>query len=264
MITYMGDLSDAQYDFPEKQMPIDNVSAYEMSYYNIAPEKYKGAELICRVNVDDFCPLDLLHKTDKAIEYVEQKYKEALKDRNIENEFSEMFIRSGISMCMDITPHWKDEKPTIDISLKYINFNPWTRENLSENRVFNGIPKTISLSGGFIESPKKEFHIGYFPKCEFTIDNLDTTDFRKSFVKSFDKAFRKFRTAAENDFIERGDTKLVPENMEDGNISMYLIVDVVSTMGRFINREYTEELEKKIKNLTPEKNEHIQVNKSRT
>ena len=236
MIKYMGDASLREKEFKEiNRYEISNPMAVsEIIEYNKYPEIYKGNELLFRINIDDNTSLKVIKNSKKTIDYLEKKFKSALEASRAEHYFSDSFIKNGIAICMDVTPKDKNGETVLDISLKYITFNPWCAENLADNKVCNGRPKDMLLSADDFESDLQEVHIGYFPQTKFEMNDISIKDFGKSFTEKFMKSMKKFRDESELDFKKNGDNSFFPENVLDGNGSETLITGIASVMGSSI------------------------------
>ena len=248
IIKYMGDDPQAEYNF-KKHWQDDGMALYELSFMNAYRDKdpntkaYKGSELIFRVND---CSDELFKKSEKALDFLENVYHDAIKEFNVAKYCTDSLIRSSMAMCCDVTPKEKDGKAVLDVSFKYINVNPYCPEELSENKTINGIPKSFEDKGnGFFQSPVKEFHIGYFPQCSLKLENLEVDNFKKNFINEYKKNAPVFQKELQVDFMMHGDTSPLPDRVCDGSFSMTALRNVTTYVASVIKKQWDDELEEK-------------------
>ena len=231
-VEYMGNKANAKYKF-QKNYVMDNVAVYELSFMQEKPEAYKGAELLFRVN-NDAVSEEILNESKEAIEYLKDKYKKVLKETNVEKEYAKTFLKNGIAMCCDVTPKEKDGQILLDVSMKYINFNPWAEENLADNKVLNGEPKTLQLSGGFVQGSINRVNLDLFPQYSLEVKDINVKDYKKEFAEKFDSELDKLYDK-EDKLME----SLVTKDYHNYDLdNVFIFRNICNTVGTEIENEY--------------------------
>ena len=243
IIKYMGNESEGKYKYNKGDFESDNLAVYELMNMNDNRDKglkgYKGAELLFRVHE---CSDALYKELKPSLNVLEKAFKTGIESCNISKNNEDVLIRNGVAMCCEVLPKVKDGRPYMDVFLRYINFNPWVKDNLFDNEVCNGRPKDLELSGGIMDLPPTHVHIGYFPHCSLNLTNIDVRNFHESFVKTFKSAMPYFRNEGQKDFNMFGESFYTPDGYKTN--TMVSLVNTGAAMGSFIKMQLEEKKEK--------------------
>ena len=243
VIKYMGEDPKATYSFKHHKECDDTFAAFELSHMNWHRDNnthgYKGAELLFRVHD---CSDALYKELSPSLTILEKAFKNGLDTCNISKNNTDILIRNGVSMCCDVTPKIKDGKPYMDISFRYINFNPWAEEELKYNELCNGRPKNMRMSGGFIQAPVPNFHMGYFPQTALDLENVNPRKFNESFTEKFQEAMPSFKFDSMKDYQRYGESFILANGDETN--TMVSLVNVCAVTGSTIRMNMEKEKEK--------------------
>ena len=243
IIKYMGDDPKAKYKYDKGPFESDNLALYELMHMNLSRDKglrgYMGAELLFRVHG---CSDSLYKELKPSLDVLEKAFKVGLDSCGVSKNNEDELVRNGVAMCCEVTPQIREGKPRMDIFIRYINFNPWANDNLFDNKICNGRPKTLELSGGIMDLPPTPVHIGYFPHCSLNLIDVDVRNFHESFVEKFKSAMPYFRNEAQKDFNIFGKSFYTPDGLKTN--TMTTLVTTCAAMGSVIKMQLDEKREK--------------------